>query len=74
MEACGTSGMKASLNGVPHISILDGWWIEGFNGKMGGPFPAMVMTGMQRQYTVSSKQKSFPYTIHWTNPVSRLTG
>jgi len=29
MEASGTSGMKASLNGVPSLSILDGWWIEG---------------------------------------------
>ncbi|MFH2069698.1 MAG: alpha-glucan family phosphorylase [Elusimicrobiota bacterium] len=28
-EASGTSGMKASLNGVPNFSILDGWWIEG---------------------------------------------
>ena len=31
LEACGTSGMKASLNGVPQLSILDGWWPEGFN-------------------------------------------
>lgn len=38
LEACGTSGMKASLNGVPHLSILDGWWIEGFNGKNGWAF------------------------------------
>jgi glycogen phosphorylase len=29
LEASGTSGMKASLNGVPNFSILDGWWIEG---------------------------------------------
>lgn len=29
LEASGTSGMKAALNGVPHLSILDGWWIEG---------------------------------------------
>jgi len=29
MEASGTSGMKAALNGVPSFSILDGWWIEG---------------------------------------------
>jgi len=29
MEASGTSGMKASLNGVPNLSVLDGWWIEG---------------------------------------------
>ncbi|NQT74000.1 MAG: alpha-glucan family phosphorylase, partial [Chloroflexi bacterium] len=35
MEACGTSGMKAALNGVPNLSILDGWWAEGFNGKNG---------------------------------------
>ena len=38
LEACGTSGMKSSLNGVPHLSILDGWWIEGFNGKNGWAF------------------------------------
>jgi starch phosphorylase len=29
MEASGTSGMKASFNGVPNLSVLDGWWIEG---------------------------------------------
>jgi len=34
-EACGTSGMKAALNGVPHLSVLDGWWEEGFNGRNG---------------------------------------
>ena len=37
-EASGTSGMKAALNGVPHFSILDGWWVEGFNGKNGWAF------------------------------------
>jgi starch phosphorylase len=30
LEASGTSGMKALLNGVPSLSVLDGWWIEGF--------------------------------------------
>jgi starch phosphorylase len=34
-EASGTSGQKASLNGVPHLSVLDGWWQEGYNGKNG---------------------------------------
>lgn len=34
-EACGTSGMKASLNGVLHLSIRDGWWHEGYNGSNG---------------------------------------
>jgi glycogen phosphorylase len=29
LEASGTSGMKASLNGIPNFSILDGWWVEG---------------------------------------------
>ena len=29
MEASGTSGMKAAANGVPHLSVLDGWWLEG---------------------------------------------
>lgn len=29
LEASGTSGMKAALNGIPSLSILDGWWIEG---------------------------------------------
>jgi starch phosphorylase len=30
MEASGPSGMKAALNGVPSLSVLDGWWIEGW--------------------------------------------
>jgi starch phosphorylase len=34
-EASGTSGQKASLNGVPNLSVLDGWWQEGYNGKNG---------------------------------------
>jgi starch phosphorylase len=35
MEASGTSGQKAALNGVPHMSILDGWWYEGYKGTNG---------------------------------------
>ena len=35
MEASGTSGMKSTLNGVPQLSVLDGWWIEGYNGLNG---------------------------------------
>ena len=35
LEASGTSGMKAAINGVPHCSIGDGWWAEGYNGVNG---------------------------------------
>lgn len=35
LEASGTSGMKASLNGAPNFSVLDGWWREGFTGSNG---------------------------------------
>lgn len=35
MEACGTSGMKAVANGGLHLSILDGWWDEGFQPGLG---------------------------------------
>jgi starch phosphorylase len=35
LEASGTSGMKAAINGTPHMSIGDGWWAEGFTGDNG---------------------------------------
>jgi starch phosphorylase len=35
LEASGTSGMKAAINGVPHLSVGDGWWAEGYNGRNG---------------------------------------
>jgi len=38
MEASGTSGMKAALNGVPQLSIPDGWWPEAHNGSNGWAF------------------------------------
>ena len=45
LEASGTSGMKAAHNGVPSLSILDGWWLEGWvegvtGWAIGGPDPA----------------------------------
>ena len=35
MEACGTSGMKAAVNGVLNLSVLDGWWCEGYQPDVG---------------------------------------
>jgi glycogen phosphorylase len=35
LEASGTSGMKAAVNGCMHCSILDGWWVEGFDPELG---------------------------------------
>lgn len=39
MEASGTSGQKAAVNGVLNCSVLDGWWNEGYNGKNGWAIP-----------------------------------
>ncbi|MDD2465797.1 MAG: alpha-glucan family phosphorylase [Desulfobulbus sp.] len=36
LEASGTSGMKAAMNGVPNISIMDGWWVEGYHEGLTG--------------------------------------
>ncbi|WP_161880268.1 alpha-glucan family phosphorylase [Deinococcus alpinitundrae] len=45
LEASGTSGMKASFNGAPNFSVLDGWWREGYDGTNGWPI------GEEREYT-----------------------
>jgi starch phosphorylase len=58
MEASGTSGMKAALNGVPQLSILDGWWIEGYNGKNG-----WAVEHQEREGDVNSEDAMSIYTL-----------
>jgi starch phosphorylase len=45
LEACGTSGMKASLNGALNLSILDGWWNEYYDGENGWAIPSSDAAG-----------------------------
>lgn len=52
MEASGTSGMKASLNGTVNCSILDGWWDEGYIGRNGYAF------GSLREYANLEEQNA----------------
>jgi len=62
-EASGTSGMKAGINGVPHLSAMDGWWIEGYNGSNGWAFDgekewssASDVIDAEELYTILEKQ------------------
>lgn len=49
-EASGTSGMKAALSGVPNFSVLDGWWVEGYDGSNGWAI------GEEREYKDEATQ------------------
>jgi starch phosphorylase len=49
-EASGTSGQKASLNGVPNLSVLDGWWPEAYTGANGWA------VGQERDYSTPDEQ------------------
>jgi len=67
MEASGTSGMKAALNGVPSLSILDGWWIEGcIEGVTGwaiGEPPADPPLPNHRQADAESLYNKLEYVV-----------
>ena len=48
LEASGTSGMKAGINGTINLSVLDGWWAEGFDGDNGWAIPSSTAEGSRR--------------------------
>jgi starch phosphorylase len=56
LEACGTSGMKAGMNGVLNLSVLDGWWDEGYDGRNGWAIkPASVTADDARRNREESR-------------------
>jgi glycogen phosphorylase len=55
LEACGTSGMKAALNGALNVSVRDGWWDEWFDGDNGWAIPsADSVTDQERRDNVEA--------------------
>lgn len=48
LEACGTSGMKAGLNGTINLSVLDGWWAEAYDGQNGWAIKPATNTSDER--------------------------
>ena len=51
-EASGTSGMKAAVNGVPNLSVLDGWWAEAYDPSVG-----WALAG---DWTTSGRRRALP--------------
>ncbi len=50
LEACGTSGMKAAINGAANLSVLDGWWAEAWDGNNGwGLKPHLELSSEERR-------------------------
>ncbi len=64
MEASGTSGQKAALNGVPHLSVLDGWWQEGYDGANGWAIPPSGHLGDSRSQDMHDAEHLYRLLEH----------
>ena len=62
-EASGTSGMKATMNGVPSLSVRDGWWVEGHLEGVTGWSIGFDQDGNQQSVEVDSMYEKLQYVI-----------
>jgi glycogen phosphorylase len=62
-EASGTSGMKAAMNGVPSLSVLDGWWVEGHLEGVTGWSIGFDHDGNQQSAEVSSMYEKLQHVV-----------
>jgi starch phosphorylase len=77
-EASGTSGMKLPLNGGINLSVLDGWWLESFNGKNGWAIGSEIIGGSNEYQNEVDIQSLFSILenqivpLYYTKPDGRL--
>ncbi|MBA3599892.1 MAG: alpha-glucan family phosphorylase, partial [Acidobacteria bacterium] len=69
MEASGTSGQKVAMNGGLNLSILDGWWIEGFNGENGFSIGVAEDEDESDEAKINAQDSESLYTILETEVV-----
>lgn len=63
LEASGTSGMKAALNGAPNLSVRDGWWYEGYHGTNGWAIGGDPMAGISEDEQDAKDAESLYRTL-----------